>query len=321
MPATGFGASSGYVSISIVPFTVSSTITGPAPGDFAWAPASALMATTTASVLSRFDKFAYFRHPDLRAHVREDALRTQRIHRAADVLAPGHEIQVDDRPPPARRRFVERVLGLVGRFRPHPAHAVRDPVDVRVDADVLFAAVRENEHEVRRLPPDPRQRQQFVHRRGYAAAEAFQDLAARLLHVHRLGAIEADRVDQLPDPRVRQLRHRPGRARDAEQPRGGGGRDGVLRLRRQHRRDEDLEGIFLLILRDLLDGRLVEAVDRLREPSHDDGDGRGTRHHVIGVRGGWPASTAMTLRTASSIIPRRVSRVALPRCGAMTTFW
>src|SRR5262249_33317438 len=34
MRATVLGASSGYVSISIVPFAVSSTMTGPAPGDF-----------------------------------------------------------------------------------------------------------------------------------------------------------------------------------------------------------------------------------------------------------------------------------------------
>ena len=39
-----------------------------------------------------------------------------------------------------------------------------------------------------------------------------------------------------------------------------------------------------------------------------------------GVSGGRPLSTAMTLLTARSTIAVRVSRVALPRCGASTTF-
>src|SRR4030095_10036719 len=88
----------------------------------------------------------------------------------------------------------------------------------------------------------------------------------------------------------------------------------------EHGRNQTLEGIFLLVLRDFLDGGLVEAVDGLRQPSHHDRDGRAAGHQEIGVSGGPPASTASTLRTARSIIARRVSRVALPRCGARTTF-
>jgi hypothetical protein len=44
--------------------------------------------------------------------------------------------------------------------------------------------------------------------------------------------------------------------------------DGVSRLRREHRRDEDLEGVFVLVLGDLLDRRRLEAVNRAREPPH-----------------------------------------------------
>ena len=59
------------------------------------------------------------------------------------------------------------------------------------------------------------------------------------------------------------------RARDPEQTRRGGVGHGIAGLRRQHRRDQDLEGILLLILGNLLDRRLVEARDRLAEPPHD----------------------------------------------------
>ena len=44
------------------------------------------------------------------------------------------------------------------------------------------------------------------------------------------------------------------------------------------------------------------------------------RQRHTGVSGGRPASTAITLLTARSIMAVRVSRVALPRCGASTTF-
>jgi hypothetical protein len=49
MCATVFGASSGYVSISITPFEVSSTMIGPAPGDFSCAAAAIGNASTSAN--------------------------------------------------------------------------------------------------------------------------------------------------------------------------------------------------------------------------------------------------------------------------------
>src|SRR3954452_19847465 len=49
MRATVFGASSGYVSISIVPLTVSSTRIGPAPGDFCCAATEATASATRTS--------------------------------------------------------------------------------------------------------------------------------------------------------------------------------------------------------------------------------------------------------------------------------
>src|SRR5688500_7354778 len=73
--------------------------------------------------------------PDLRAQIHDRALRAPRVHGPADVLSPRHEIQVDHRPPLAVRGLVQRLLRLVRRSGPNPAEAVRDPVDVRVDAD------------------------------------------------------------------------------------------------------------------------------------------------------------------------------------------
>jgi len=87
---------------------------------------------------------------------------------------------------------------------------------VRVDADVLAAAVREDEHEIRRLAADTRQRQQIVHCVRHLAAEPREDLPARRLHVPRFDSVKADRIDQPFDLLRRELRHRARRARDAE---------------------------------------------------------------------------------------------------------
>ena len=73
-----------------------------------------------------------------------------------------------------------------------------------------------------------------------------QHLAARL-HVPRLVAIEADRIDQPLDLLHRQLRHRPRRARPLEQPRRRRVRRRVLGARRQQRGDQDLKRILGLL--------------------------------------------------------------------------
>src|SRR5262245_22256082 len=126
----------------MVPFDVSSTITGPAPGDFScdWAPSGAIASNATAQAASIFtiddppsadaSRATHFRDPDLRTDIRQHAFGTQRIHRPAHVLAPGDEIEVDDRPPAAMGRFVQRVLSLFGRARAHPSQPIRDSMDV-----------------------------------------------------------------------------------------------------------------------------------------------------------------------------------------------
>jgi len=126
---------------------------------------------------------------------------------------------------------------------------------VRVDADVLQAPERQDQHQVRRFAADAWQREQFLHRARHAAAEFLDEDAARLLHVRRLVTIEADRIDEPLDLRRSQFRHRARRARDAEEPRRRGGRHRVARLSRQHGRDEHLERIFLTLFGDFFDRR------------------------------------------------------------------
>src|SRR6185436_12446012 len=84
-----------------------------------------------------------------------------------------------------------------------------------------------------------------------------------------------------------------------------------LELRRIAARDEPG------IERPDVDGERQQAGERRQEPL-DAREGGAGRH--TGVSGGSPFSTARTLLAARSAIAVRVSRVALPRCGASTTF-
>jgi len=154
-------------------------------------------------------------------------------------------------------------------------------VHVRVDADVLQALEGQDQHEVGRLPPDARQRQQLLHRARHAAAVPFDENAAGFLHVSRFVPIEADRVNEALDLPGRQFRHRPRRPRDAEQPRRRGGRHRIARLGREHRRDQHVERIFLAFFRNFFDRRQIEVVDGARERAHDrvHGSGRRFRHY------------------------------------------
>lgn len=130
---------------------------------------------------------------------------------------------------------------------------------VRVHADVAFAAMRQDQHERRRLAADAGQSQEVLEARRHLAAKSLQDLAGGFLHMPRFGMEEAHRKDEPLDARHGQRREGYRIRRPAEQTGRGDFRDRILRLRRQHGRDQHLEGIFTGILVDLLHGQHVHA--------------------------------------------------------------
>lgn len=146
-------------------------------------------------------------------------------------------------------------------------------MDMRVHADVVATGMRQNQHQVGSLPANTGQRQQLLHRRRHAAAEALHDLPARLLHVPRLHPIETDRIDQLLDRRHGEGGHRLRRPRDPEQSRRRGVRHRIPRLRRQHGRNQDLEWVLAAVSADLLDCRLLHPAYRAGQGPEDGADG------------------------------------------------
>ena len=141
-----------------------------------------------------------------------------RIDGTADVLAPCHEIQIDVWPPSRLRRTIQRLLCLLWRVGANPAEAIRNPVHVRVDADILAALIGEDQHEVRGLASNAWQCEQLFHRGRCLAAEILQQFGACRLDVTRFVTVEADRINQLLDLLDGQLRHRFGCAGLLEQP-------------------------------------------------------------------------------------------------------
>src|SRR6185503_4215202 len=96
------------------------------------------------------------RDPNARAKGAQHALLAAREDGPADVLSPCDQIKIDVRPEPRRRRAVERLLRFVGRARPDPSQAVRNPVNVSVDTDVPPASKRQNQDEIGCLSSDSR---------------------------------------------------------------------------------------------------------------------------------------------------------------------
>ena len=215
-------------------------------------------------------------YADLRAEPAYRTDRTARRDRPADILSPGHQTQVDVRPRRARDRAIQGLLGSLRRVRGDPAQAVRQAMHVRVHADVAAAAIRKDQDERRRFASDAGQRQEILDARRNLPAESLQKLARGLSHMPRFGAVEADRENEPLDARhgQRGKRHRVRRA--AEQAGRRDLRDRVLRLRRQHRRNQHLEGIVASILVDLLHGQDVHAS---AGPCHGFQDGEGLGSH------------------------------------------
>ena len=138
----------------------------------------------------------------------------------ADPLAPGHEIQVDPRPPPTFNRPVERLLGLVGGRGSctHPSRfAMRWTwVSTQMLSGLRWATI------ITRFAvflPTPGNVSSSSIVAGTLPAEARHDQPAGVLHVPGLVPVEADGIDEALDLPDRQAR--PRNAACARARRGG----------------------------------------------------------------------------------------------------
>lgn len=109
-----------------------------------------------------------------------------------------HEQRVEGDPVLPREDLAQPRLGLLGRPGANDTEAIRDPVDVGVDRD-RGNAVAEDEHAVRRLRPDRRERRQRFEGARHDPAEPGEDLPRARPDRTGLGVVEPRSPDQRLD--------------------------------------------------------------------------------------------------------------------------
>jgi hypothetical protein len=92
----------------------------------------------------------------------------------------------------------KRGLRLLRGTRADHPEAIRDAVHVRIDRD-RRRVVAEDEHAVRRLRPDPRERGEFLEGTGNGPAEPVEDLDSAVPDRFRLRVVEPHLADQRLD--------------------------------------------------------------------------------------------------------------------------
>jgi len=94
--------------------------------------------------------------------------------------------------------LTKRLFRRLGRLRADDAEPVRDPMDVRIDRD-RRDPVAEDQHAVRRLRTDARQRNEFLVGTGNDPAESVEDLSGHHAEHPCLHAVEPGRPDERLD--------------------------------------------------------------------------------------------------------------------------
>src|SRR5579864_7244318 len=107
------------------------------------------------------------------------ASRAPRRDRLANRLPESDQQAIVFEPITARQNLSQRRLGMLGRFRSHQAPSIRNPMDVRVDADAGFAE-RFGYHQVWSFAADALERQQLVDLVRHSAAELAEQIATKI---------------------------------------------------------------------------------------------------------------------------------------------
>jgi len=158
--------------------------------------------------------------------------------RPAKVLAERDQQVVVIDPVPLRQLPPEAHLGLLGCLGRDVPPAVRDPVDMRIDADPRLLEAHRHD-EIGGLSTHPLETEELFETVGHAPGEAGQEGPGDLADGSGFGSIETHRVDR---PRYPPFAEREDRLRpigEAIQSRGCHLRHLILGLLAQDARDQD----------------------------------------------------------------------------------
>src|SRR5579871_1530545 len=162
-----------------------------------------------------------------------------------DSLPEGDYQAVVFDPVASRQNLAQGGLGLVGGPGRDQSPSIGNPMHVRVNADPRLTK-RFRHDEVRGLAPDTFEREEIVDFVWHATVEAFHQVAANFANATRLGAIKADRVDQLLDFLRLHREYLDRSPRFREQPRRSNRGGPVVGAQTQDTADESKEGVVLL---------------------------------------------------------------------------
>lgn len=134
------------------------------------------------------------RHADLGAPAFDRTAITKGRNRSAEVLTERDQQVVVIDPVPLRQLQSEGRLGLLGGLGADVTPAIRDPMDMRIDADPRLSVTNRYD-KVSGLSANACETQERLNRIRDAPIETSEQILADLADGSRLRLIETDRVD------------------------------------------------------------------------------------------------------------------------------
>lgn len=206
-------------------------------------------------------------HADLGAPALDRAAAAERGDRPAQVLPEWDQQVVVIDPVPLRQCPPKGHFGLFGGLSLDVTPAVRDPMDMRIDADPRLSIAHRYD-KVSGLSTDPIEAEKRLESIGDAPGELGQKGVADLTDGSGFDPIETDRVDGLLDLPLAQHEHRVRPIGKPIQPIRGFTRDVILGLLAQDAGDQDSKRIAGL-LGDLAHDAGLPGADSLSDLPQD----------------------------------------------------
>jgi len=206
-------------------------------------------------------------------------------------ILPKCDKQIVENPPVVPGQdLAKRHLGLFRRLGPNKAPAVRDPVDMGINADT-WLSIGKRHHEVGSLASHSVDGEQLLQIIRDLAVVPLKQCSAYLLDAPRLGPVEPHRIDRPLDHASGKPEHGPRRPGQSEEALAGPVRGRILRAQAEQTPDERREGIFLVVADDWLFPLAHQALE-----DSDDLVNIPIGHHVGG-------KVSKARRCASTLVP------------------
>ena len=229
-----------------------------------------------------------------------------------EILAERDEQIVVRDPVAAGKTCAKGLLCLLGCLGLDVPPAVRDPVDVRIDADARLS-VPDRDDKVRRLPTDAFEGEEIFDRVGDPPPPSADEVGADLSEMAGLGLVEADGIDRPGDRRHGKPEHLGGGLCDLPEPGRRFGRRAVLGAERKDAGHEHPKGVARLLCHHADDRRLPLPdlpAEKQERPQDVEGSASGS---VSGPGMPLPGPASLRLGSRGAHVPASATSTKLRR--------